>query len=210
MDRDGPGEAKWNLRDFCFWFSSLFDHPTCIICSNDSSIFELNDWKSFFTTDDVADGAVHIPCFEIIFDEHDSGSNFQDKCFRCETSFFESFHEFLCSFGMHFEDENITRKFIELIRIVGIDGYISCEKLGMIFSFHREISTFEQFTRMFRNPSGSDFIKYFKKLIFFLALTKLRRKHTYSEFESPPRWMLEGVLDRRISSDGWKLEKISD
>lgn len=147
MDGNSPGKPEGDLRDFCFWFATFFDYPPCVISDDHCPIFELDDGKSLLTTDDVTDGAIHVSSFEIIFHEHDSSSDLEDERFWGETSFFQGFHEFLGSFRLHFEDENITRKLIELIRIVGIDRYISREKLGMIFGLDWDVPTFEKLSR---------------------------------------------------------------
>lgn len=144
MHRDGPRKTQWNLSNFRFWLASLLDHPTRIICGDHRPIFEFDDRKTFLSSDNMSDRAVHVSCFEIIFDEHHTGSDFQNESFWGETSFFQCFDKFLRSLRVHFEDENIARNIIEFFFIIGINRDISREEFRVIFSFDSYISTFEE------------------------------------------------------------------
>ena len=81
------------MGDLCFHFSSLFDGPARIVSNDLRTVGELYYRKPLMVSYDVTDRAICISGFEIIFDEHDTSSFFENKGFWCETSFFERFDE---------------------------------------------------------------------------------------------------------------------
>lgn len=127
---------------------------------------EFDDRKSLISSCDMTDRAICISGFKIILDKHDSSPDFEDETFRSETSFFEGFDKWERSLRVHIEDKYITRDSIESLSIIGIDRYISGEKLCMIFCLDRDIARFEKRERSCGHLSCTDFIQNSEKRIF--------------------------------------------
>lgn len=166
----------------------------------------------------MSDRAIRISYLEVIFDEHHTGSFFQDESLWSKTSFFQSFDERSTSLRVHIEEKYIISDSIESLSIIGIDGDISSEELSMILGLDRDITRFEDSERFLCDFSGADFIQDDKQRIFSISdsrlsihLAKLRRKNTWYELRLSPDRMLESILNlTHPTGYWWQLEKISN
>ncbi len=84
--------------------------------------------------------AIRVPSIEVIFHEHDSGTDLENQGLGCETSLLEGFDELVPSLGLHLEYEYITRNRVESVLVIGIDSYIASKELCMILCIYSYIA----------------------------------------------------------------------
>lgn len=140
MDSYSPCETKWYLCDLSFNFPIFLDRPTRIVSDDLGTISELDDRKSLISSDDMSDRAIGISCIEVIFDEHDSCSDLENKGLGCKTSLLEGFDKFFSSLPLHLEDEYISSNRVQSVFIIGIDGNIFGKKFCMILCLNSYIA----------------------------------------------------------------------
>lgn len=146
MNGNSPCETKWYLCYLGFDFAIFLDRPAHIISDDLGSISEFDNWESLISPDDMSYRTIGIPCIEVIFDEHDSCSDLENKSLGCETSLLECFDELVSSLGLHLEDEYIFADSIESFSIIGVDGNIFGKEFCMILCLNSYIARCEEFS----------------------------------------------------------------
>lgn len=140
MHGDSPSQPEWYLRNFCFDLAVFLYRPAHIVSDDLGSVEELDDWESLISTDNMPDRAIGISCIEVIFDEHDSCSDFEYQSLRCETSLLERFDELVSSLGLHIEDEYIPHDRVQFLFVVGIDRDVASKEFRVILGFNCNIA----------------------------------------------------------------------
>ena len=121
VDRDRPRESEWHLCDLCFYLTVLLDRPARIVCDDTRPVHEFDDRQSLIAPNDMAEGSIGIPCFEVVLHEHDSCSDLEYEGIWCETSLLQGFDQLLGSLALHLEDEYIFADRVESIGVILVD-----------------------------------------------------------------------------------------